>query len=87
MARPSYGRAYISGVEITDDNLRSTSRMRMGLCPQHDILYEDLTVEEHLLFYSRYEGGEEAGGGRKEREEGGGTRGEGGGKNKQEGET
>jgi ABC-type multidrug transport system ATPase subunit len=25
----------------------------IGLCPQFDILYDDLTVEEHLLFYVR----------------------------------
>lgn len=57
-------------MEITDDSLRSTSRMRMGLCPQHDILYEDLTVEEHLLFYSRYTGVERKGRGKsREREE------------------
>jgi len=24
----------------------------MGVCPQFDILWPDLTVEEHLLFYA-----------------------------------
>ena len=28
----------------------------MGICPQHDVLWEDLTVKEHLLFYSRLKG-------------------------------
>lgn len=25
----------------------------MGFCPQHDILWEELTVREHLTFYTR----------------------------------
>ena len=25
----------------------------MGICPQHDIHWDDLTIEEHLLFYAR----------------------------------
>ncbi len=25
----------------------------IGVCPQFDILWQDLTVEEHLLFYCR----------------------------------
>jgi len=28
----------------------------MGVCPQFDILWPDLTVEEHLLFYARLKG-------------------------------
>ncbi|KAG0267944.1 hypothetical protein BGZ96_006847, partial [Linnemannia gamsii] len=29
---------------------------RMGVCPQHDILWGDLTIADHLLFYSRLRG-------------------------------
>ncbi len=25
----------------------------MGVCPQHDLLWETLTAREHLLFYGR----------------------------------
>ena len=28
----------------------------LGVCPQHDILWPELTVEEHLLFYARLKG-------------------------------
>jgi len=29
---------------------------KIGVCPQFDILWEDLTVEEHLYFYARLKG-------------------------------
>jgi ABC-type multidrug transport system ATPase subunit len=28
----------------------------MGVCPQHDLLWETLTGREHLLFYGRLKG-------------------------------
>jgi len=28
----------------------------IGVCPQHDILWDDLSVEEHLYFYARLKG-------------------------------
>jgi len=28
-------------------------RESLGLCPQHDVLFDTLTVEEHLTFYAR----------------------------------
>lgn len=28
----------------------------MGVCPQHDLLWEQLTGEEHLIFYGRLKG-------------------------------
>ena len=27
-----------------------------GVCPQHDVLFDDLTCEEHLLFYAAIKG-------------------------------
>lgn len=35
---------------------KSHDRCAIGLCPQDDIFYADLTVEEHLLYYSRLKG-------------------------------
>ena len=32
----------------------------IGICPQHDILWSDLNVEDHLLFYARLKGVETA---------------------------
>jgi ATP-binding cassette subfamily A (ABC1) protein 3 len=28
----------------------------LGVCPQHDTLYEDLTVEEHLELFAAFKG-------------------------------
>uniref|UniRef100_A0A3B5BFF2 ABC transporter domain-containing protein n=1 Tax=Stegastes partitus TaxID=144197 RepID=A0A3B5BFF2_9TELE len=28
-------------------------RRSLGLCPQHDVLFDNLTVREHLLFYAQ----------------------------------
>ena len=28
----------------------------MGVCPQHNTLFEGLTVEQHLVFFSRLKG-------------------------------
>ncbi|OQR91613.1 ATP-binding Cassette (ABC) Superfamily [Achlya hypogyna] len=33
-----------------------TIRQSIGMCPQHDVLYDDLTVLEHLHFYGRIKG-------------------------------
>jgi ATP-binding cassette subfamily A (ABC1) protein 3 len=31
-------------------------RSMIGVCPQHDTLYEDLTVEEHLRLFGAFKG-------------------------------
>ena len=28
-------------------------RRQLGLCPQHDVLFDNLTVYEHLIFFGR----------------------------------
>ncbi|CAB1351681.1 unnamed protein product, partial [Coregonus sp. 'balchen'] len=33
-----------------------TIRKRLGMCPQHNVLFNDLTVEEHIYFYARLKG-------------------------------
>uniref|UniRef100_A0AAY4BFC7 ABC transporter domain-containing protein n=1 Tax=Denticeps clupeoides TaxID=299321 RepID=A0AAY4BFC7_9TELE len=51
---PTSGRAYINGYDITQD--MALIRRSLGLCPQHDVLFDNLTVEEHLLFYAQLKG-------------------------------
>lgn len=48
---PTSGRAYISGYEVSQD--MDQIRKSLGLCPQHDVLFDDLTVAEHLYFYAQ----------------------------------
>lgn len=43
---------YGSSVLQNMDNIRRS----MGVCPQHDVLFENLTVEEHILFFSQLKG-------------------------------
>jgi len=49
MYTPTSGEAYIGGYRITDqmDKVYTT----INFCSQHDILYEDLNIVEHLEFY------------------------------------
>lgn len=48
---PTSGNAYVQQLDIQSDmNEIYTS---MGVCPQHDLLWETLTGREHLLFYGR----------------------------------
>lgn len=51
---PSSGECYIGGYEISKDT--SLIRRNLGLCPQHDVLFQGLTVEEHLYFYAALKG-------------------------------
>jgi len=48
------GYAKLAGFNIKTD--MDQVYKRIGICPQHDILWNDLTVEEHLLFYARLKG-------------------------------
>uniref|UniRef100_A0A671T8I6 ABC transporter domain-containing protein n=1 Tax=Sinocyclocheilus anshuiensis TaxID=1608454 RepID=A0A671T8I6_9TELE len=48
---PSGGRAYINGYDIYQD--MALIRRSLGLCPQHDVLFDNLNVREHLLFYTQ----------------------------------
>ncbi|KAK4766653.1 hypothetical protein SAY87_008295 [Trapa incisa] len=51
LTKPTSGAAYVQGMDIrTQMDSIYTS---MGVCPQHDLLWETLTGREHLLFYGR----------------------------------
>ncbi|KAL1203813.1 ABC transporter A family member 10 [Cardamine amara subsp. amara] len=51
LLKPTSGTALVQGLDICKDmNKVYTS---MGVCPQHDLLWETLTGREHLLFYGR----------------------------------
>ena len=52
---PSSGEAWAHGVSVGQDLARV--RQDLGVCPQHDVLWGDLTVKEHLQVWSREGGG------------------------------
>ncbi|KAF9104757.1 hypothetical protein BGX27_009947 [Mortierella sp. AM989] len=51
---PTSGTAYVAGANIRTN--MDIVHSKIGVCPQHDILWGDLTVADHLLFYSRLRG-------------------------------
>ncbi|OQR81399.1 ATP-binding Cassette (ABC) Superfamily [Thraustotheca clavata] len=48
------GDAFFNGHRFTTQ--MHEIRKSLGMCPQHDVLYPDLTVEEHLEFYGSIKG-------------------------------
>ncbi|TMW59992.1 hypothetical protein Poli38472_000034 [Pythium oligandrum] len=54
MLAPTAGDATFRGLSIRKD--MDEIRESLGICFQHDVLYPELTVEEHLQFYARIKG-------------------------------
>ncbi|XP_029688027.1 ATP-binding cassette sub-family A member 1-like isoform X1 [Takifugu rubripes] len=51
---PTSGTAFILGRDIRAE--LSAIRQSLGVCPQHNVLFSMLTVEEHIWFYGRLKG-------------------------------
>ncbi|KAK4876909.1 hypothetical protein RN001_009415 [Aquatica leii] len=54
LIRPTNGTAIIDGYDIRTDKKRA--RKSIGLCPQYNVLFDELTVAEHLYFFTRLKG-------------------------------
>lgn len=54
MMRPTSGTALINGYDIRTETRKA--RGSFGLCAQHNVLFDELTVREHILFYSILKG-------------------------------
>lgn len=54
MFSPSRGTAFVNGFDIRTQIM--SVRDSMGVCPQHNVLFDELTVREHLVFFSRLKG-------------------------------
>ena len=54
MFPPSSGRIFVDGYDLFTQTSRA--RQSMSLCPQHNPLYTELTVREHLYLYARIKG-------------------------------
>lgn len=55
---PSRGTCVIFGHDNTADPAQA--QKLLGVCPQHDVLWEELTSEEHLVLYAGFKGVEQA---------------------------
>lgn len=51
MMTASAGTAYVNGYDIRYE--MDDVRHSLGLCPQHNVLFDDLTVSEHIEFFMR----------------------------------
>uniref|UniRef100_A0A3Q3W3E5 P-type phospholipid transporter n=1 Tax=Mola mola TaxID=94237 RepID=A0A3Q3W3E5_MOLML len=51
---PTSGTVYIKGMDIRYD--MDIIRRTLGVCPQHNVLFDILTVEEHVWFYGCLKG-------------------------------
>lgn len=57
MFPPTKGTAKIYGADIRTDI--DIVRRSLGTCPQHNVLFDQLTTQEHLWFYARLKGASE----------------------------
>ncbi len=52
--QPTSGTAFIKGKDIRTD--MDSVRSSLGMCPQHNVLFNELTVKEHIIFFSKLKG-------------------------------
>ena len=50
------GSAYYNGYNILSSDNMDTFRTVLGICPQHDVLFDDLTIREHLEMFCIFKG-------------------------------
>ena len=51
---PTSGQAEINGFDCKEN--MSAIRQSLGVCPQHDVLFENLTVIEHIRLFAALKG-------------------------------
>ncbi|XP_074040228.1 cholesterol transporter ABCA5 [Leptinotarsa decemlineata] len=56
LTSPTAGTAYIFGYDVRDPNDMDQIRRMTGVCPQHDILFDNLSPREHLEFFAAVKG-------------------------------
>jgi len=54
LCKPTSGTAKICGFDIKEN--MTEIRKVLGVCPQHDILWDELTAKEHLILFGRLKG-------------------------------
>ncbi|XP_049879366.1 cholesterol transporter ABCA5-like isoform X2 [Pectinophora gossypiella] len=56
LTAPTAGTAYVYGLDVRDPNDMYEIRQMIGVCPQQDVLFDLLTVKEHLQFFAAVKG-------------------------------
>ena len=51
---PDSGTAFVGGFDIVGQ--RARMRQNLGMCPQHDILYDELAAKDQLMLYGCMQG-------------------------------
>ena len=54
LLEPTEGHAEVLGMDIFNE--MDDVRKILGVCPQHDVLFEFLTPEDHLRLFSSFKG-------------------------------
>eukprot|EP01029_Cantina_marsupialis_P023816 TRINITY_DN5_c0_g2_i1.p1 TRINITY_DN5_c0_g2~~TRINITY_DN5_c0_g2_i1.p1 ORF type:complete len:1536 (-),score=457.58 TRINITY_DN5_c0_g2_i1:174-4625(-) len=52
--KPTFGNAFVLGHSVEDEI--GTIQSLMGICPQHDILFDELSGADHIRFWARFKG-------------------------------
>ncbi|KAJ0173327.1 hypothetical protein K1T71_011503 [Dendrolimus kikuchii] len=56
LTTPTAGTAYVYGLDVRDPNDMHEIRQMIGVCPQQDVLFDLLSVKEHLQFFAAVKG-------------------------------
>ena len=56
MYNATQGEAIYENVNILESSNMDNFRKKLGICPQHDTLFEDMTIKEHLEMFSIFKG-------------------------------
>lgn len=51
---PTHGKVFMMGLDVENDS--SQVQQIIGVCPQDDILWDDLTAREHMLLVAAFKG-------------------------------
>ncbi|XP_068620522.1 phospholipid-transporting ATPase ABCA3-like [Battus philenor] len=54
MLSATSGKVYVEGLDTVSE--QDEVRKLLGLCPQHNLFFPDLTVQEHILFFTMLKG-------------------------------
>ena len=52
------GAAEVFGIDIFEN--MDEVRQQLGVCPQHDVLFEMLTPEDHLRLFAAFKGADDS---------------------------